>query len=203
MVRGRVRCGATLAWVIGLQLAAGGQQPRSVASRSSDSAADGETGIARVPPDYVIGVADVLSIVFWRDPDMSAEVMVRPDGKISLPILKEIPAAGYTPAQLGEKLVEAASEYLEDPTPTVVVKEIRSRNVFITGSVTKPNTYPLMANMTVVQLIALAGGLEDFADAKHIVIMRMEQGKQQYYAFNYKDVIHRKHREQNILLKAA
>jgi polysaccharide export outer membrane protein len=154
-----------------------------------------------LPPGYVIGPLDVLSIVFWRDQDMSAEVTVRPDGKISLPLLRDIPAAGYTPEQLREKLVEAASEYVEEPNPTVLVKEIRSRNVFITGSVLKPNTYPLSSEMTVMQLIALAGGLQDFADTKNIVIMRIENGRRQYHKFNYKDVIKQKHPEQNILLR--
>jgi polysaccharide export outer membrane protein len=156
---------------------------------------------AALPPGYVIGVFDVLSITFWRDQDMSAEVTVRPDGRISLPLLKDIPAAGYTPDQLREKLVEAASEYVEEPNPTVVVKEIRSRNVFITGNVAKPNTYALTGDTTVMQLIALAGGLEEFADRKHIVVMRMENGKPQYYPFNYGDVVRQRHPEQNILLR--
>jgi polysaccharide export outer membrane protein len=177
------------------------QQPPSRAlpapAQATATAAPGAT----LPPNYVIGVSDVLSIVFWRDQDMSADVTVRPDGKISLPLLKEVPAAGYTPEQLREKLVEAASDYVEEPNLTVVVKEIRSRNVFITGNVTKPNAYTLTADMTVMQLIALAGGLQDFADAKHIVVMRTEDGRQHYYEFNYKDVIHQKNPEQNILLK--
>ncbi|HEX6464941.1 MAG TPA: polysaccharide biosynthesis/export family protein [Vicinamibacterales bacterium] len=150
---------------------------------------------------YVIGASDVLSIVFWRDPDMSAEVTVRPDGKITLPLLKEIPAAGLTPEQLRQKLIAAASEYVEEPNPVVVVKEIHSRNVFITGSVTKPNAYALTGDTTVMQLIAMAGGLVDFADRKHILIIRIENGKQQYYQFNYGDVIRRIHPEQNILLR--
>lgn len=154
-----------------------------------------------LPSAYVIGAYDVLSIVFWRDQDMSADVTVRPDGKITLPLLKEIPAAGYTPEQLREKLIAAASDYVEEPNPVVVVKEIHSRNVFITGSVTKPNAYPLTGETTVMQLIALAGGLEDFADRKHIVIIRTENGKQQYYQFNYGDVIKRIHPEQNIVLR--
>ena len=132
---------------------------------------------------------------------MSAEVTVRPDGKIALPLLHEIAAAGYTPEQLREKLVEAAREYVEEPNPTVLVKGFLSRNVFVTGSVAKPNTYALTGDTTVMQLIALAGGLEEFADREHIVIMRVENGRQQYYKFNYKDVIRQKHPEQNILLR--
>jgi len=153
------------------------------------------------PPGYVIGPADVLSIVFWRDKDMSAEVVVRPDGKISLPLLNEMDAAGYTPEQLHAKLVEAAGKYLEEPNATVVVKEIRSRNVFITGNVAKPATYPLNGEMTVLQLIAVAGGLLEYADAKNIVIIRTMGGQQKHYTFNYKDVVKQKRTEQNIPLK--
>jgi polysaccharide export outer membrane protein len=150
---------------------------------------------------YVIGAQDVLSVVFWRDKDMSADVVVRPDGNISLPLLNEIPAAGLTPEQLRARLTEAAAKFVEDPTATVVVKEIHSRNVYITGNVAKPATYSLMGDMTVLQLIAMAGGLQEYADAKSIVIIRAEGGRQQYHNFNYKDVVKQKHVEQNIVLK--
>jgi polysaccharide export outer membrane protein len=150
---------------------------------------------------YVIGAQDVLSVVFWRDKDMSADVVVRPDGNISLPLLNEIPAAGLTPEQLRARLTEAAAKFVEDPTATVVVKEIHSRNVYITGNVAKPATYSLMGDMTVLQLIAMAGGLQEYAGAKSIVIIRAEGGRQQYHNFNYKDVVKQKHVEQNIVLK--
>src|SRR5207244_6510002 len=88
-----------------------------------------------LPAGYVIGAQDVLSIVFWRDKEMSADVVVRPDGKISLPLLNEVQAAGFTPEELRSRLTEAATKYVEDPTATVVVKEIHSRNVYIKGNV--------------------------------------------------------------------
>ena len=154
-----------------------------------------------LPPGYVIGAQDLLSIVFWRDKDMSADVVVRPDGKISLPLLNEVQAAGFTPEELRAHLTEAAAKYVEDPTATVVVKEIHSRNVYITGNVAKPATYPLVGDMNVLQLIALAGGLQEYADSKNIVVIRAEAGRQQYHKFNYNDVVKRKRAEQNILLK--
>ena len=101
----------------------------------------------------------MLSIVFWRDKDMSADVVVRPDGKISLPLLNDVQAAGLTPEQLRAQLVKAAAKFIEDPNATVVVKEIHSRKVFITGNVAKPGTFPLVGDMNVMQLIAMAGGL--------------------------------------------
>jgi polysaccharide export outer membrane protein len=154
-----------------------------------------------LPAGYTIGTDDVLSIVFWRDKDMSADVVVRPDGKISLPLLNDVDAAGLTPEQLRAKLTEAASKFVTDPNATVVVKEIKSRKVFITGNVTKPGPYPLNGEMTVLQLVAVAGGLLEYADAKNIMVMRTESGRPQSFKFNYNDVTHQKHLEQNISLK--
>ena len=154
-----------------------------------------------LPSGYLIVAADVLSIVFWRDKDMSADVIVRPDGKISLPLLDEIQAAGLTPEQLRAHLVAAAAKYVEDPNATVVVKEIHSRKVFITGNVAKPGPYDLTSDLTVLQLIAMAGGLQEYADKKGIVVLRTENGRQQSHKFNYKDVIRQKHVEQNLVLK--
>ena len=153
------------------------------------------------PADYVIGPDDLLAIVFWRDKDMSVDVVVRPDGKISLPLLNDVQAAGFTPDQLRATLVEAASKFIEEPNATVVVKEIRSRNVFITGNVAKPATYPLNGDMTVLQLIAVAGGLLEYADAKNIVIIRTAAGQQSHHKFNYKDVVRQKGTTQNLSLK--
>jgi len=154
-----------------------------------------------VPPGYLIGSEDVLSIVFWRDKDMSADVVVRPDGKITLPLLNEVQAAGLTPEQLRARLTEAASKYVEEPTASVVVKEIHSRNVFVTGNVAKPATYALNGDTTVLQLIAMAGGLQEYADSKHIVVIRAENGKSQYLKFNYNEVLKQKNPAQNIVLR--
>ena len=180
---------------------AAAQQPTPAVPAAPGAADARATTVTPVlPPGYVIGAGDVLSIVFWRDKDMSADVVVRPDGKISLPLLNEVQAAGYPPEQLRVALVTAAAKYIEDPNATVVVKEIHSRNVFITGNVAKPGTYPLSRDMTVLQLIASAGGLQEYADAKNITVIGMENGTQ-YHKFNYKEVVKRKRTEQNILLK--
>ena len=175
----------------------GGQQ-------SAKAPAAGDRAISRaatVRPDYVIGPDDVLTVVFWKDKEMSGDVVVRPDGKISLPLLRDIDAAGSTPEELRTRLVQAATKYLEDPDATVVVKEVRSRNVFITGNVAKPGTYPLTAGMKVLQCIALAGGVLEYADSKNIVVIRNENGRQQYHKFNYNDVIKQKRADQNLDLR--
>jgi polysaccharide export outer membrane protein len=153
------------------------------------------------PADYVIGPDDVLTVVFWRDKDMTSEVTVRPDGKITLPLLNDVQASGLTPDQLRAQLTESASKLFEDPTVVVVVKEINSRKVFVTGNVSKPGVYELSAPTTVLQMIATAGGLLEYAKAKDIRIMRTENGKPVSLKFNYKDVSQGKKLEQNILLK--
>jgi polysaccharide export outer membrane protein len=155
----------------------------------------------QTPPDYVIGPEDQLTVVFWGEKEMSGDVTVRPDGKITLPLLNEVDAAGLTTEQLREKVSSGAARFFESPNVTIVVKEIKSRKVFVTGMVHKPGTFQLMGPTTVLQLIAMAGGLQEFADSKKIVIMRTEKGQPRIYKFNYKDVIEGKNLRQNIELK--
>jgi polysaccharide export outer membrane protein len=156
-------------------------------------------GVA-LPDDYVIGPEDVLGILFWREPDMSGEVTVRPDGKISLPLIGEVKAAGLKPDVLREQLQSAGGRYLADANANVVVKQINSRKVFVTGQVSKPGAYPLTSPHSVMQAIALAGGLTEYAEGDKITIMRSEQGHTQVLKFNYKKVSKGVSLEQNIQL---
>lgn len=160
----------------------------------------GKTGVQEtaitVPTDYVIGTDDVLGIVFWRDKDMTVDVVVRPDGNISLPLINDVKAAGFTPDQLRELLVKAAARYIADPNATVVVKQINSRKVYITGQVAKPSGYQLSGKMNVVQLIAMAGGVLEYSDSSNILIMRGTKS----FKFNYKDALKGKNLDQNIEL---
>ena len=153
------------------------------------------------PPGYVIGAEDVLQILFRYDQDLTTEVTVRPDGMISLPMLSDVHAAGLTPEQLRDQVTESAKRFIEDPAVTVIVRTINSRKVFITGEVTRPGPYNLTTPTTVVQLIAMAGGLTEFADKGKITIMRMENGKPVSYKFNYKDVANGRNLKQNIELR--
>jgi len=151
---------------------------------------------------YAIGPDDVLSSVVWRDKDMSCDVVVRPDGKISLPLMNDVQAGGLTPSELRETVSTIARRFVEDPSVTIVVKEIKSRKVFITGMVEKPGPYPLNGPTTVVQLISLAGGLKEFTDGKRILIMRTDKsGRQMAHVFNYRQVLTGKNLEQNIELQ--
>lgn len=197
---GTSRCIVLMVTLTCRAASAGAQQVERTASPTT-AATPGAAAAAAPPPGYVIGPADVLSVVFWRDKEMSAEVTVRPDGKISLPLLNEIYAAGFTPEQLRDKVTKAAERYIDDPNATVVVKEINSRKVFITGSIEKPGTFTLAGPMTVLQLIAMAGGLKEYADKSKIVILRSENGKSTGFQFNYKQVVEQKKMSQNIELK--
>jgi polysaccharide export outer membrane protein len=158
-----------------------------------------------LPVDYVIGPNDVLTIKYWREDTMSAEVAVRPDGKISLPLLNDVQAAGLTPDGLRMRIVEAAARFVESPVVSVNVKEIKSRKVFITGMVSKPGEYPLIAPTSVLQLIAIAGGLMEFADQENIMVIRPSQknfrGEPFAFRVNYKDITRRRNLQQNIELK--
>lgn len=184
--------GAALLLALAVPLAAQGPSPSSK-DVPSDDATD-------VPAGYVIGAEDVLTVVFWREKELSAEVVVRPDGKISLPLLNDVQALGYTPEQLAEVVEKAAAKYVEDPDATVIVKEIRSRKVYMLGEVARPGTVTLTTNMTVLQLLASAGGLLEHADRKNIVIVRREKGQEKRHRFNYNDVLNGKSPEQNIML---
>lgn len=168
---------------------------------SSNRPVVGTSPALRAPDDYLIGPEDVLSIVFWRHKDMSGDVVVRPDGKITLPLLNDVQAARRTPEQLRLELIERAGHFVEDPTATVIVKQIHSRKVFITGQVEKPGPYQIFAPTTVIQLIAMAGGLREFADGERILIMRLEGDRPVGYNFNYKHVSRRLNMRQNIELK--
>lgn len=157
--------------------------------------------VTRPPaPEYVIGIDDLLTVAFWQDQN-AVDVVVRPDGKISLPLLNDVQAAGHTPEQLAAALEQTASKYITEPNATVIVKETRSRRVFLLGEVRGPGMVPLIGDMTVLQLIAVGGGLLDYADKKNILIIRTENGQEQRLKFNYDDVVKGKNVEQNILLQ--
>ena len=166
--------------------------PTTPSSAASPQPPAEPSGPGLTNPSYVIGPDDSLAILLWSEKELSGDVIVRPDGKISLPLLNRVPTAGLSPEQLRASLTQAAQKLVEDGTVTVVVKAINSRQVFITGQVTKPGAYPLPGPMTVLQLIAIAGGLVDYADEKNISVIRTENGMSLSYPFNYNDVRNRK-----------
>ena len=150
--------------------------------------------------DYVIGADDVLRISVWKEPELSEQLPVRPDGKISMPLLNDIPAAGLTPLALKDSITEKLKKYIADPRVTVVVTAMNSQRIFVTGEVVHSGPMNLLPQMTVLQALAQAG-FTQFASLKAIYLLRTQNGKQQKLPFNYKDVVKGNHPEQNIFLK--
>jgi polysaccharide export outer membrane protein len=175
--------------------------PAMLAAQSATTSSSSTAAVVVPATGYVIGPEDELAVTFWRESELSAEVIVRPDGKISLPLLNEIVAAGLTPEQLRTRIIERARSFIENPSASVIVRAIKSRKVFVTGAVSKPGSYALAAPTTVLQLIALAGGLTEWAKSDRIVVVRGSGVRQVALAFNYADVGRRKNLSQNILLE--
>jgi polysaccharide export outer membrane protein len=149
------------------------------------------------PTTFVIGAEDTLLIQVWREPEFSRPVLVRPDGKITLPLIKEIQAAGRTPDQLAVDIQKALTEYIKNPDVTVTVNQVNSKRYYIVGEVGRPGAFPLVLPMHVLDALTTAGGCKEFAKTKKIVILR----KGERLKFNYKEVIKGKNPEQNILLE--
>jgi polysaccharide export outer membrane protein len=171
---------------------------QSATTRGNGAPTGAPSAAVPAPPDYVIGPDDVLSVVFWRERDLSGDVVVRPDGKISLPLLNDVQAAGLTPEQLRQRVTEQAGTFVKEPQATVVVKAINSRKVYITGQVEKPGSYALTTRMSVMQLIAMAGGLKDYAKRDRIVVMRLEGGREVRHRFDYEKVLEGKDGAENL-----
>ncbi len=150
---------------------------------------------------YKIGAGDVLAIQVWREPSLSGQFTVRPDGKITFPLLNDIRAEGLTPLELKSVLEKGLSKFISSPVVTVGVEEVNSKNIYVLGKVNTPGKYPLKTETTVLQAIAEAGGLAEWAEGDDIVILRKENGKQVKIEFDYDDVSKGKHLEQNITLK--
>ena len=187
-----------LAVLSGLVMAQDAAKPAP--STAPDTAPKSATGVR--PDSYVIGAEDVLTVFVWKEPDMTKTIPVRPDGMISLPLVGEIKASGYTPVQLQELLAEAMKKLISDPQVTVVVEKIGSLNFNIVGEVGHPGYFPLTRRMTVLDAIAMAGGFKDFAKTKKVYVLRTAaNGTQERLPFNYKDVIKGINPQQNIELQ--
>jgi polysaccharide export outer membrane protein len=168
--------------------------------KGAKSATTAPPAEATADSDYVIGADDTLRISVWKEPDLSETLPVRPDGKISMPLLNDIPAAGLSPLQLKDSITEKLKKFIADPRVTVVVTAMNSRRVFVSGEVVHSGPMTLLPHMTVLQVLSQAG-FTQFANPKAIYLLRSENGRQQKIPFNYKEVIKGNHPEQNIELK--
>jgi polysaccharide export outer membrane protein len=183
--------------------AASAQESSSKQTGAKEKTSEAQrTAPATEDPGYVIGEQDMLDINVWKEPELSRVVPVRPDGKISLPLINDVQAAGLTPMQLATVITERLrGKFVREPQVTVVVTAINSQRIYLVGEISRAGAYPMLPNMTVLQALANAGGFSQFANLKNIYVLRNENGKQVRYPFNYKDVIKGQKSEQNITLK--
>ncbi len=176
----------------------------SAGSSAVGSSASDATAIAPssspAGPDYVIGPEDVLHIAVWKEADLTATLPVRPDGKISLPLLNDVQAAGLTPMQLADSLTEKLKKYVASPRVTVVVTQINSKRIYMVGEVGHTGAVPMLPNMTVLQALSSAG-MTQFANTKKIYVLRMQNGKQQKLPVNYRKLVKGEQMEQNYVLQ--
>ena len=177
-----------------------GQAAQDSATTSAEKVAQKST---TADPNYIIGAQDVLDVSVWKEAELTRTVPVRPDGKISLPLLNDVQAAGLTPTQLAAEITASLKKFVTNPQVTVIVSQINSQRVYILGEAARPGAYPLLPGMNVLQALSSAGGFTMFANMKKIYVLRQEGGKQEKFPFNYKDVIDGKRPEQNIVLKAG
>ena len=150
---------------------------------------------------YVIGPEDVLSIHVWKEDSLTRQVPVRSDGKISLPLIDEVQAAGLTPLQLKEKLTLRLKEFIDNPSVSVIVTEANSQKVYVSGEVKTPGVYRLRGETTLLQIIPIAGGFTEWADQKKVLIIRKESEKDKRIVVNYKKIVSGEDMGANIVLK--
>ncbi len=194
-----------LLWIgLGTMLAIGVAQAQDT-TKSSSAPATTQAATAAVAAttdtSYRIGPQDVLKVDVWKELELTRSVPVRPDGKISLPLLNDVQAAGLTSMELANNITEGLKKFINNPQVTVTVSEINSRRVYVNGEVTRPGAFPLLPNMTVLQALTSAGGFTQFARTNKIYVLRTEGGKQVKHSFNYKDVVNGKRPEDNIALQ--
>lgn len=209
---GRVAVAVAVVGVVAQGMVLAQTSPAGQAPRPAGSTAPSAAGVGPAtrpaqevgpPADYVIGADDILTVRVWQDERMSGDVVVRPDGMVTLALVNDVKAAGLTPEQFRDAVIEAATKFVREPTVDVVVKQINSRRVFLTGEVAKPGAYPLSSRMTVMQAIALAGGLTEYANRTRVTILRTEGGKTVLLRVNYRDILNGRNLHQNYELKVG
>ena len=163
-------------------------------------AAPAKANPAKTPYEYHIGDGDVLQISVWKEPEASANVVVRPDGMISTPLTKEIQVAGLTPSEAGKLITEKLVKVIQEPDVTVVVTGINSKKIYAIGAVKREGPIAYTYSMTIMQAIAEAGGLTDYAKRKSIYVLRHENSKDVKFPFNYDDVLRGNHIDSNITM---
>jgi polysaccharide biosynthesis/export protein len=151
--------------------------------------------------EYRVGPGDTVDISVWKEPEVSGTVIIRPDGKISLPLVNEVDVNAKTPTEIQALLTQKLDPFINQPNVTVTVKDIKSKKVYVLGQVVHTGVFDIAQPKTVLQIITEAGGPAPFAKQKGVYILRLQDGKQQRLPFNYKEVVKGKNIEQNVMLQ--
>lgn len=183
----------------GMALAQNATSTQPGGGATSDATANAPSS-SPAGPDYVIGPEDVLHVAVWKEADLTATLPVRPDGKISLPLLNDVQAAGLTPMQLADSLTEKLKKYVASPRVTVVVTQINSKRIYMAGEVSHTGAMPMLPNMTVLQALSSAG-LTQFANTKKIYVLRTQDGKQQKMPVDYRKLLKGEQMDRNYVLQ--
>ena len=196
-----VGLGILMASVLAIAQDTDSKRHLSVSSKAASSASD--KALLTVTPEYIIGPEDILEITVWKNADLSKMVQVRPDGRISLPLLGDISAVAKTPVQLTEEISAGLKAYMENPTISVMVKEVMSYQIYVLGEVNHPGKFPLKSKTTLLQGITVAGGFTAMAARNKIVVFRFSKDgeAQTKLKASYDDIVVRDGASQNIELK--
>jgi len=167
--------------------------------------ADETQDVAKGPPTppFIVQPNDLLEIFVWKEPDLTRKVLVRPDGRISFPLIQDLQVAGMSPLQIKQEIEKKLKDFIEVPNVTVMVEAIQSYRIFVTGKVVKPGVITSEKPITVLQALALSGGFQDFANLTDIVMVRNKGNDNVVFRFNYPDFIKGKNFSQNIILKSG
>ena len=180
--------------------AAGPGQAAGAVPPPTAAAGAGSTTVTAAPGEYTIGIEDVLEVLVWRTPELTRTVAVRPDGRISLPLLNDVTVVNLTPLQVRDKLLKAYAEFLTEAEISVIVQEIHSVKVSVLGLVNQPGRYELRSKATVLDALALAGGLAEFAKRDQIVVFRPVETGWKTFGFDYARLVSNLDIEQNFAL---
>ena len=181
-------------------------QDKEPAGKPAQVAAPAPAGLASAAgaasDSYVIGASDVLTITVWKEPTLSGSLLVRPDGMVSVPLLGDVQASGLTPLQLAYQIAVKLKKFIQDPNVSVVLTQINSKKVYLLGEVGKKGPMEMTPGMTLLEAIASAGGLTDYANTKKIYILRDDAGKHEKIPVHYKEAL-KGNSELNLVLKSG
>lgn len=205
MAHNRIRAGVLatglVAWLaLGVAPATGKAQTSGSAGRKPAGEATASSA-TEAGSDYRVGTGDVIQVSVWKEPEASTTVVVRPDGKISIPLVNDLVVNGKTPMEIQEMVAGKLAPFINSPNVTITVREIHSKKVYVLGEVNRNGSFPVVQPTTVLQILTEAGGLRPFAKADSIYVLRTENSRQQRLPFDYKEVVNGRKMEQNIFVQ--